>query len=151
VQPGNLTRLGPAQFQPRAHPSRSGAADTARTSPAPGPVARSAPSTDSQNRRGSRFPRPAATHAARPARPASAIHDRSRTVLPLPAGADTTVTRAGPRAVRTRPDGQPPRLGHGHPRPRNAIPPEIHSVSHLTNLGMRYTVNSADPTPADKC
>src|SRR6202040_2062427 len=32
--------------------------------------------------------------AARPPPPASPIHDRSRTFFPLPAGADTTVTRA---------------------------------------------------------
>jgi hypothetical protein len=44
--------------------------------------------------------------------------------LPLPAGADTTVTRAGPRAAQTRPDGQPPRPRR-HPRPRSAIPLEI--------------------------
>jgi hypothetical protein len=34
------------------------------------------------------------THAARVARPDAAIQDRSRNVLPLPAGADTSVTRA---------------------------------------------------------
>src|SRR5207245_8256146 len=34
------------------------------------------------------------THAALPAVPAGLIHDRSRTVFPLPGGADTTVTRA---------------------------------------------------------
>jgi hypothetical protein len=77
-----------------AHPSSSGAGDTARTSPAPGPVRRSAPNTDSQNRCGSRSSRPAVTHATRPASPAPAIHDRSNTVFPLPAGAHTTVTRA---------------------------------------------------------
>ena len=58
--------------------------------------------------------------------PASAIHDRSRTVLPLPAGADTTVTRAGPRAARTAPGGPPPRPGyHGQRRPPSATQPEI--------------------------
>ena len=36
------------------------------------------------------------TQAARPARTASSIHDRSRNVFPLPAGADTSVTRAAP-------------------------------------------------------
>src|SRR5262249_25225294 len=45
----------------------------------------------------SRSPRPADTHAAYSARPASLIQDRSSTVLPLPAGADTTLTRAIPR------------------------------------------------------
>ena len=77
-----------------AHPSRSGAAVSARTSADPADVWRSAPSTDSQNRCGSRSSRPAGTHAARSARPASPIQDRSSTVLPLPGGADTTVTRA---------------------------------------------------------
>ena len=70
---------------------------------------RRAPTTDSQNRCGSRTPRPASTHAARPARPAWPIHDRSSTVFPLPAAPDTTVTRAGPRAARTAPDATPPR------------------------------------------
>jgi hypothetical protein len=46
-------------------------------------------------------PRWTGTHAARPARPASAIHDRSRSVFPLPAGADTSVTRP---AVPSRPE-----------------------------------------------
>ena len=45
---------------------RHGAADTARTSPAPPVVRRSAPATDTQNRCGSRSPGPVATHAARP-------------------------------------------------------------------------------------
>jgi hypothetical protein len=79
-----------------AQPSRSGAAVNARTSPAPAGVCRSAPSTDSQNRCGSRSSRPTGTNAARPARPAWPIQDRSSIVLPLPAGADTTVTRADP-------------------------------------------------------
>jgi hypothetical protein len=60
----------------------------------PGSVWRSAASTDSQNRCGSRSSRPTGTHAARPVRPAAPIHDRSSIVLPLPGGADTTVTRA---------------------------------------------------------
>src|SRR5262249_1959861 len=55
---------------------------------------RSEPSTDSQNCCGSRSPRLTVTHAALPAAPAWLIHDRSRTVFPLPGGADTTVTRA---------------------------------------------------------
>src|SRR5215813_7171082 len=76
------------------HPSRSGAAVTSRTSTDPAAVCRNAASTDSQNRSGSRSPRPAATHAACPARPAQLIQDRSSTVFPLPAGADTTLTRA---------------------------------------------------------
>src|SRR5215831_21187375 len=60
-----------------------------------GPAWRNAPSTDSQNCCGSPSPRPTGTHAARPARPAWPIQDRSNTVLPLPGGPDTTVTRTG--------------------------------------------------------
>src|SRR5262249_27241700 len=63
----------------------------------------SAPVTDSQNCCESRSPRPAGTHAARPARPAWPIQDRSSTVLPLPGGADTTITRAG---AASRPNGR---------------------------------------------
>lgn len=47
-------------------------------------------------RRGARSSRPAVTHAARCVRAGWLIQDRSRTVLPLPGGADTTVTRADP-------------------------------------------------------
>src|SRR5262249_22306125 len=50
---------------------------------------------DSQNCCGSASPRPTGTHAARPARLLWAIQDRSSTVLPLPGGPDTTVTRVG--------------------------------------------------------
>ncbi|MGH3296001.1 MAG: hypothetical protein ACRDP7_29800 [Trebonia sp.] len=49
-----------------------------------------------QNRCGSRSPRPAGTHDARPPAPAWPSHDRSSTVFSLPTGADTTVTRAAP-------------------------------------------------------
>ena len=55
----------------------------------PGAVCRNAASTDSQNRCGSRSPRPAGTHATRsdsPAAPAWPIQDRSSAVFPLPAG-----------------------------------------------------------------
>jgi hypothetical protein len=65
-----------------AHPSRSGAAVSSRTSADPGAVPRSAATTASHNRCGSRSSRPTGTHAARSARPAAPIHDRSSTVLP---------------------------------------------------------------------
>ena len=78
-----------------AHPSMSGAAVSGRTSADPGSARLSAPSTASQNLCGSRSSRPTATDATRPLGAASAIHDRSKTVFPLPGGADTTVTRAG--------------------------------------------------------
>ena len=76
------------------HPSRSGTAVSSRTSLDPAEVWRNAPSTDSQNRCGSRSSRPIATHPVLSIRPASPIHDRSSTDFPLPGGAETTVTRA---------------------------------------------------------
>jgi hypothetical protein len=60
---------------------------------APGSVRRNALSTDSQNRCGSRFSRSDGTQPTRPAMPSRPVHDRSSTVFPLPAGADSTVTR----------------------------------------------------------
>ena len=109
-----------------APPSRSGAAVSSRTSADPAAVCRSAPSTDSQNRCGSRSPRPAGTHAARPAKPVSLIQDRSSTVLPLPAGADTTITRAG---AASRPNSRgrattPPAPGPAAP-PATASAPAV--------------------------
>jgi hypothetical protein len=77
-----------------AHPSRSGATVSSRTSADPTAVCRNAASTDSQNPCEPRSPRPAGTHAALPGTPAWLIHDRSSTVLPLPGGADTTLTLA---------------------------------------------------------
>ena len=62
----------------------------------PGAVCRNAASTDSRNRCGSRSSRPAGTDATRADRPAWLIQDRNSTVLPLPAGAAITATRAGP-------------------------------------------------------
>ena len=76
-----------------AQPSRSGAAVRGRTSFDPAAVSRSAPSTDSQNRCGSRSSPCTGTHAAHAARPLSAIQERTRSVFPLPGGADTSVTR----------------------------------------------------------
>ena len=79
-----------------SQPSRSGAAIRGRTSFDPAAVSRSAPSTESQNRCGSRSSPCTGTHAASPARFASAIQEASRSVFPLPAGADTSVTRPAP-------------------------------------------------------
>jgi hypothetical protein len=68
----------------------------ARHAAAPVAVARSASATEIKNRSGSRSSPCTGTQAARPARPDSAIQERSRTVFPLPAGADNTVTRPAP-------------------------------------------------------
>ena len=70
---------------------------------------RRASSTDSQNDCGSRSPRPTGTHAVLAPRPAALTHDRSSTVFPLPAGADTTVTRAAARSRANSPGGDYPR------------------------------------------
>ncbi len=108
-----------------AHPSRSGAAVTARTSADPAAVCRSAASTDSQNRCGSRSPRPTGTHAARPATPARLIQDRNSTVFPLPADADTTLTRAAPSRPNSRGrDTTPPAPGPAAP-PATASAPTV--------------------------
>jgi len=61
---------------------------------------------DSQSRCGFRSPASTGTHAARSARPAAPIHDRSSTVFQSPGGADTTVTRPTLRAARTARDGR---------------------------------------------
>jgi hypothetical protein len=91
-------------------PSRSGAADSSRASFAPAAVSRSAPATASQNRCGSRSWPCTGTHAVLSARPAAAIHDRSKNVFPLPAGADIWVTRPAPpsRSNSTRRETTPP-------------------------------------------
>ena len=106
------------------HPSRFGAAVSSRTSADPTEVCRNAPSADSQNRCGSGSSRPSVTHAARSARPDSLIQDLSSTVLPLPAGADTTVTRADApsRSNRPRRETTPPAPG---PATRRAADPEL--------------------------
>ena len=53
----------------------------------------SASTTEAQNRCPSRSSCATVAHAVRRARPASATHERSSQVFPLPAGADTIVTR----------------------------------------------------------
>ncbi len=93
-----------------AQPSRPGAAVSSRTSVNPAAVPRSASATEIQNRCGSRSWPCTGTHAAREARPVSPIHERSKNVFPLPAGADIRVTRAAPasRAERARRETIPP-------------------------------------------
>jgi hypothetical protein len=107
-----------------AHPSRSGAAVSSRTSPDPGAVWRKAPSTNIQNRCGSRSCRPTGTHAALSARSASPVHDRSKTVFPLPGGADTTVTRADASSRPNSPgrDTTPPAPGRATRPGRDPMP-----------------------------
>jgi len=75
------------------------------------------------NRCGSRSPRPADAHAARPSSPAWLSHDRSSTVFPLPAGADTTVTRAG-LPTRSISAGRDTTVGASAPAPPPPRPPD---------------------------
>ena len=76
-----------------AHPFRSGAAVTPHQSRPRGRLAQRAQQRHPELLR-SRSCRPTGTHAALSARSASRAHDRSKTVFPLPGGADATVTRA---------------------------------------------------------
>ena len=78
-------------------------------------AARSFSTTASQNRWGSRSSRSTVTHATRSASPESSIHERSSTVLPLPAGAETSVTPAGLPAERR--SNSPLRATGEDPRP----------------------------------
>ena len=74
----------------RSTPASAGRAGAARAGARP---AARPPGTRTAHRRAARAPtRPARARTGR--RPACPIQDRSRTVLPLPGGADTTVTRA---------------------------------------------------------
>src|SRR5260370_430815 len=127
-----------------AHPPRPGAAVTARTSTDPAEVRRSAPSTDNQNRCGSRSSGPTGTHAALSSRPASAIHDRSSTVFPLPGGADTTVTRADAASRSNNPgrDTTPPAPGRAT-RPATAPDP---SAGPLAGLFAQAGLDQAQAT-----
>ncbi len=84
-------------------PSRSGAAVSPRTSADPTAVSRSAPVTETHSRCGSRSSAGTVTQAAHPARPDSVIQDRSKTVLPLPGGADTCTTRCASVSRWNRP------------------------------------------------
>jgi hypothetical protein len=76
-----------------AQPSRSGVAVSDRTSFDPVSVPRRASTTEIKNCCGSCSSPWTGTHAARSVRPDSAIQERSRTVFPLPADAESTVTR----------------------------------------------------------
>jgi hypothetical protein len=69
-----------------------------------------------------RSSRPTGAHATRPAGAASLTQDRSSTVLPLPGGADTTVTRAGPSSRPNSP-GRPPRPRQEQRPARQRHPP----------------------------
>ena len=77
-----------------ASPSNSGRWRESSIGPSAPAAPRSASTTDSQKRCASRSSRSTDTQAVRSPRPAASIHDRSRTVLPLPAGAETSVTPA---------------------------------------------------------
>ena len=79
--------------------------------------------------------RPAGTHAARSARPASLIQDRSRTVLPLPGGADTTVTRADAASRSNSPGREttPPHQEVRRGRARRPIGSRPHGPNHRTS------------------
>ena len=75
-----------------ASPSKPGAAPSRCTKPSRPTAPLNASITASQKRWASRSPRSTDTHATRSRSPASSIHDRSSTVLPLPAGAEISVT-----------------------------------------------------------
>ena len=74
-----------------ASPSNSGVGARSSIGPCAPTAPRSASTTDSQKRCASRSSRSTDTQAVRSSRPAASIHDRSRTVLPLPAGAERRV------------------------------------------------------------
>ncbi len=74
--------------------SRPASSPLTRSSADPVAVSRNASATAIQNCCGSRSSRWTGTQAARSARPAAPIQDRSKNVFPLPGGADTWVTRA---------------------------------------------------------
>jgi hypothetical protein len=88
-------------------------------------------------------PRPAGTHAALSATPAQLIQDRSSTVLPLPADADTTVTRA---CVASRPNSRgrdtTPRV------PRPVAPPQQGPLRQRTPWSHHRTARPRGPLPA---
>ena len=95
-----------------AHPFRSGAAVTPHQSRPRGRLAQRAQQRHPEPLR-SRSCRPTGTHAALSARSASPAHDRSKTVFPLPGGADATVTRADASSRLNSPgrDTTPPAPG----------------------------------------
>jgi hypothetical protein len=75
-----------------ALPSNVGVGASFSRNPSAPTAARSSRMTESQKRWASRSPRSTGTQAIRSPIPASPIHDRSKTVLPLPGGAETSVT-----------------------------------------------------------
>ena len=78
-------------------PRKRGVGLTRSTHPSPLALASSS-ITDSQKRCSSRSPRSTETHAARSARPSASSHERSSTVLPLPAGPHTSAAPPAPTA-----------------------------------------------------
>jgi FAD/FMN-containing dehydrogenase len=107
-----------------------------------GAVWPSAASTDSQNRCGSRSPRPAGTHAARSSRPAALIQDRSSAVFPLPGGADTKVTCAAPSRPNSRGRETTP------PAPEPAAPPATASAPAADPM---VPIIAPKPAPMARC
>src|SRR5262249_15463280 len=87
-------------------PAPTPPARAAADPPAPGPARVGAglagAGTETRHCGGPRSPRQADPPAARSASPAALIQDRSSTVFPLPAEADTTVTRAAPSRPNNR-------------------------------------------------
>jgi hypothetical protein len=79
-------------------------------------------SSDSQNACGSCSWRPSDTHAARSPRPSASIHERTRNVFPLPAGAETC-TNAPPRpAAQTGPAAESTTSSHQGRSIRRLLP-----------------------------
>ena len=95
-EPAPAAAPGPSAAAPRS-PTRPGPAPPSAPAPAPtpGPSGAARPAPTARTAAGPARPAPPAPR--RPGRPGppAPIHDRSSTVFPLPAGADTTVTRAG--------------------------------------------------------
>ncbi len=84
-----------------AAPSNSGTGASRSTNASAPTAARSCSISESQKRCASCSLRFTDTQAARSRRPASSSHERSKTVLPLPAGAETSVTPLAPFAEST--------------------------------------------------
>ena len=97
---GSSSDRGPtAAARPPPRRWKAGDGLDALHEPAPPTAPASASTTDSQNRCASRSPRSTDTHADAVRGPTASAHERSSTVLPLPAGAQTTTTPPG-RGVR---------------------------------------------------
>jgi hypothetical protein len=116
-----------------AHRSRSGAAVTPHRSRPWGRLAQRAQQRHPEPLR-SRSCRPTGTHAALSARSASPAHDRSKTVFPLPGGADATVTGADASSRLNSPGRDTTLPGPGqvtgrqrHPMPGQGPWPDHHT------------------------